>query len=178
MKRSLPALLLLLAACASITPSKNPEWDAVPAPILSAFCSRVRGEGLSREAQMLLVKKTQPLISASSIRALGEAFYRQGDSAMIAATLNNMLKPIPLTITADGTCSWRAIDTIDARRDHEMLVVQLSTPFVNPFARSEAGLFARMSVGGQAPQWYWIPVAERNGQWAIGTVLPLDLHEE
>jgi hypothetical protein len=59
-----------------------------------------------------------------------------------------------------------------------VLVVELSAPFVNPFVRGESGLFARMSAGGQGSQWYWIPIAERNGQWAIGRVTPLELHEE
>ncbi len=179
MKRTLPALLLL-AACATATapPKKAPEWTTVPAPILNAFCARLRGEGVARDSQILVLKMTQPLITASSIDGLGQAFFKRGNSVMMSEALNAVVKPIPLTIPTSGSCTWLPIDAVDRRRDHERIILELSTPFVNPYSRGESGLFARMSVGGQAAEWFWIPVAERNGEWAIGMVLPMELHEE
>jgi hypothetical protein len=97
---------------------------------------------------------------------------------MLAEALNAALKPLPLKITQGGTCSWQPIDRVDPARHHERLTLELSAPFINPFVRGESGLFARMSVGGQGAQWYWIPVAERGGQWMVGRVMPLELHEE
>ncbi|HJW94367.1 MAG TPA: hypothetical protein VJ901_12190 [Thermoanaerobaculia bacterium] len=178
MKRLLPALLLLAACATAVPPAKMPEWTEVPAPILNAFCSRVRSEGVSRESQISVVKTTQPIVTASSLRSLGESYFKIGDTVMLAEALNAALKPLPLSITQGGSCAWKPIDHLDTRRDHEVLVVELSAPFVNPFVRGESGLFARMSAGGQGSQWYWIPIAERNGQWAIGRVTPLELHEE
>ncbi|SRR5581483_2986260 len=177
MKKLLPALFLF-AACASAPPARPPQWSEIPAPILNALCAKLHSEGVSHESQISLLKTTRPLITANSIGGLGRAFGKQGDSAMMADVLNSSLQPLPLAVTQGGNCNWRPVDRIDARRDHETLIVEVSAPFVNPFERGEAGLFARMSVGGQAPQWYWIPVAEHNGAWAIGMVLPLDLHEE
>jgi hypothetical protein len=178
MKKLLPALLLLAACATAIPPAKTPDWTEIPAPILNAFCARARNDGISRESQMLIVKTTQPIVTASSLRSLGEAYFKAGDTVMLAEALNASLKPLPLNVAPGGTCNWRPIDRIDSRRDHELLTVELSAPFINPFVRGESGLFARMSVGGQAPQWYWIPVAERGGQWAVGGVMPLELHEE
>lgn len=179
MKKLLPALLLL-AACATAPPppTKTPEWTEVPPAILNAFCARVRGEAVSRDSQISVVKTTQPIVTAMSLRSLGESYFKAADTVMLAEALNAALKPIPLTIAPGGSCSWKPIEHLDTRRDHEVLVVELSSPFPNPYVRGESGLFARMSVGGQGSQWYWIPVADRNGQWMVGRVMPLDLHEE
>ena len=178
MKRLLPALLLLAACASTAPPATPPDWNEVPASILNAFCARARDEGLSRDSQILVVKTTQPIVTALSLRALGEAFFKVGDTVMLAEFLNTKLKALPLTVTEGGTCNWLPIERVDRARHHERITLELSAPFINPFVRGESGLFARMSVGGQAPQWYWIPVAERGGQWAIGKVLALDLHEE
>lgn len=179
MTKLLPALVLL-AACATTAPpaAAPPLWTNVPAPILNAFCARLRGEGVARDSQILVLKTTQPLITASSMDALGQAFFKRGNSVMMSEALNAVLKPLPLTIPTGGSCTWQPIDAVNPRRDHERIILELSTPFVNPYSKSESGLFARMSVGGQAPEWFWIPVAERNGEWAIGMVLPMELHEE
>ncbi len=177
MKTLLPALFLV-AACASAPSATPPRWTEVPAPILNAFCAKIRGEGVSHESLLSVLKTTRPLISANSLGALGASFGKQGNSAMMADVLNSSLQPLPLAVTPGGNCNWRPVEKFDKTRDHETLIVEFSAPFVNPFTRGESGLFARMSVGGQAPQWYWIPVAEHNGAWAIGIVLPLDLHEE
>jgi hypothetical protein len=178
MKRLLPALLLLAACASSTPPATPPQWTEIPPSILNAFCARVRGEAVSRDSEIAVVKTTSPIITASSLRALAESYFKSADTVMLAEALNAALKPLPLTITSGGSCTWRAIDRVDTRRDHEVLIVELSAPFLNPFQRTESGLFARMSVGGQGSQWYWIPLAERDGNWAIGRVVPLDLHEE
>src|SRR4051812_35075577 len=179
MKTLLPALLLL-AACATTPPpvAKTPEWTEVPSAILNAFCARVRGEAVSRDSQISVVKTTQPIVTATSLRSLAESYFMTADTVMLAEALNAALKPIPLTITANGSCSWKTIEHLDTRRDHEVLVVELSSPFPNPYVRGESGLFARLSAGGQGSQWYWIPLAERKGQWAVGRVIPLEMHEE
>lgn len=178
MKTLLPALLLLAACATAVPPAKTPDWTEVPAPILNAFCSRLRNDAISRESQISVVKTTQPIVTASSLRSLGEAYFKIGDTVMLAEALNASLKPLPLNIAKGGSCTWKPIDHLDPKRDHEVLVLELSAPFVNPFVRGESGLFARISAGGQGSQWYWIPVAERNGQWAVGGVMPLELHEE
>jgi len=179
MKTLLPALLLL-AACATtaVAPAKAPDWTEIPAPVLSSFCSRVRGEAISRDSQISVVRMTQPIVTASSLRSLGESYFKTANTEMLAEALSATLKPMPLTINSGGSCNFKPIDHLDTRRDHEVLVLELSSPFINPYVRGESGLFARMSAGGQGAQWYWIPIAEKNGQWMVGRVMPLDLHED
>jgi hypothetical protein len=49
-------------------------------------------------------------------------------------------------------------------------VVELSSPLLNPYARREAGLFARVSSGDH-PSWYWIALAPApDGSWRLRSV--------
>jgi hypothetical protein len=48
-------------------------------------------------------------------------------------------------------------------------VVELSAPFANPFGK-EAGIVARVSLGGQHPAYYYIPLASRGDHWVVGYV--------
>jgi hypothetical protein len=177
MKRIAAITLLLAIRCATAPPATPPQWTEVPPSILNALCARLRTEGVSSESQVAIVNQTQPIITANSMLALGRQYAKGGNATGMADALNQALAPLPVSTTG-ASCAWTPIAHLDPRRDHERMVVQLSAPFVNPFQRSEAGLFARFSVGGQAPQWYWIPLAEAKGQWMIGGIMPLDLHEE
>jgi hypothetical protein len=177
MKRLLPVTLLLAASCATAPPAQAPQWTEIPPTILNAFCAHTRHEGIGRDTQIAVMKKTQPIITSASMSALASIFPGRGNASRLDAAMVASISQLPITMPA-GSCDWRPIDRIDAARDHERVILQLSAPFLNPFAPKESGLFARMSVGGQAPEWFWIPVAEHNGQWYIGIILPLDLHEE
>jgi hypothetical protein len=179
--RRLPALLLgsfLAVSCAHApaVPFTAPPWTEVPASVSEAMCGRLRNEAISPEATIVLVRTTQPLVSASSIRSLGHAYTVETNGASPAAAIGPSLQPLPIG-TIEGSCAWQLVDRLDPRTTVDTMVLQLSTPFVNPFARHEAGMLARFSIGGQASQWYWIPLGERKGQWAIGYILPLDMHE-
>jgi hypothetical protein len=181
LRRSLPVLLigsLLAISCAHApaVPFTAPAWTEVPASVSEAMCGRLRNEAISPEGTIVLVRTTQPLVSASSMRSLGHAYTVETNGAAPAAVISPSLQPIPVNTIA-GSCAWQLVDRLDPKTTVDTMVLQLSTPFINPFTRHEAGMLARFSIGGQASQWYWIPLGERKGQWAIGYILPLDMHE-
>lgn len=180
MKRLFFLTFLLLSACASAPPAKAPQWSKVPRVVLDAFCVRLRNEGVSRDSTMVVVKSTQPLITPGSLAALSNISPKGGtnlDLPTLADEINTTAQFLDLEIPTSG-CSWRTIDAIDRKRDLDTMILQLSPPFVNPFVKSEAGLFARMSVGGDSPEWYWIPLAHKGEQLGVGHILPLSLYEE
>lgn len=177
MKRIAVVLSLFLFGCASAPrkPTTPPDWTEIPPSIAEALCAKLRSEAISSDATIDLVKTTQPLVTPSSIHSLGTIYPSKGSSAVLAAAVAASQQRLPIS-TSGASCHWRPIETSEARKHDEMLL-QLSAPFVNPYAPGEAGLFARLTLGGHDAQWYWVPLAQRKGVWAIGFVLPMDLHE-
>ena len=166
-------VLLFFACASSAPPIQPPAWTQVPGPLLDALCATLQGEGMSPE-NVVVVKTTQPLVTAASLRSVGHAYGKDADVGSLASAMP--ASPLPLALT-DARCAWKPITKLDPVRNHDQMVVELSSPIPNPFTRNEAGVMARMSLGGHDSQWYWIPLAQRNGQWAIGLVLPMDMHE-
>ena len=95
----------------------------------------------------------------------------------MAQAINAALPPMKIDVEGSTSCPWEPIDRIDPVAQAQTTVVELSGPFPNPFVRGEAGILVRLSVGGQYAQWYWVPLAERDGRLGIGIVMPLNLHE-
>ena len=177
MKRIAVLLSPFLFGCASVPrkPTTPPDWTEVPPSIAEALCSKLRSEAISSDATIDLLTMTQPLVTPSSIHSLGTIYPSKGSSAMVADAVVAGQRRLPINATG-SSCHWRPIDTVQAR-SHDEMALELSAPFVNPYAVGEAGLFARLTLGGHDAQWYWIPLAQRKGVWAIGFVLPMDLHE-
>jgi hypothetical protein len=171
-------LLTALLGCASAPPPKAPEWTTMPPAVLDAFCGKLKQEGLtSMDVPVTIVTTTQPLISGASLQSLGHAYGKDAEVSPLAQLINSALQPMRIDVSAAHSCSWSGIAKMDPDLHHDFMIVELSAPFLNPFSRRESGLFARYSLGGHDSQWYWIPLAEREGIWAIGSVLPLDMHE-
>ena len=171
-------LALFVSACASKpVPMEAPHWTEVPRSAVEAFCSRFHDEGISSETTINVVKMTQPLVTANALRSLAEAAMNGGriDANKVAAAVAAASEPIPVAVPTRG-CSWRGIDP-SARRAIDILTLEVSAPFVNPFARSSSGLLARLSLAGQGTTWYWLPVAQRGPQVMIGTPMPLNIRE-
>jgi hypothetical protein len=128
----------------------------------------MHSEGMSGELRV--VKTSQPLITAAALEALAEAtFYRGKPIASITAAA-------AVPVETAGSCTTRAIESINAR-DADVMVVQFSSPFANPFARGQLGVIARLSLGDEAPTWYWIPIGERNGIWAAAPPMMLAVRD-
>lgn len=172
------SVLLILSGCASAPPPPRPAapaWEAVPAAVLDALCARLLDDGIgSSGATIAVTKTTQPIATAQAIVALGAMTRGNARSSDMAEALRAGQRAIPVQLGGAG-CAWRSIAALDATRHADAMVVEISAPFVNPFGRGEPGLFARASLGGTHPSWYWIPVANFQGTWVVGRVLPLIL---
>jgi len=143
LKRAVLAVLLL-TSCASRPKLVPPVWDAVPAHIAEALCTRLKMDAVA-SGSLLIVNVTQPLAPAVN-------------------------RAIPINL---GTsCDWTGIDARDIRKHRDEMVVELSNP-VADHQRGEVGLFARVSLGGENPEMYWISLIPRGDQWAVRFVFAL-----
>jgi hypothetical protein len=140
----------------------------VPHGVLDVFCSRLHDEGVSVETTVEVVSTTQPLITPEAMESLAEAIgYSQAfDPVVMSQKASHDASRMPVTVP-QGTCAWRAVDE-KARRASDVMTIEFSSPFVNPFARNSFGLLARLSLAREAATWYWVPLGERNGQLAAG----------
>jgi hypothetical protein len=168
--------ILLLAACASSSnkpPVETvPRWTAVPSSIVQAMCTKLHTEGMRNTVNVETT--TEPLITRETLIGLAEAAEQQTrqDPEKLAAIINGGKSMIPVTVDGDGGCSFHPVTRAKDGRTDEMLL-QFSPPLVNPFERGSAGVFARLSLAGEAPQWYWVPIRQKNGTWYPG--MPMSL---
>jgi len=170
-------MFLLLAACASAPPKPTlpPAWTQMPAAVLDTICAKLQEEGITID-NLAIAKTTQPIVTAASLRSVAHQYGKDADTSALAQIYTTAIQPMPLALN-ESRCAWKPIAKLDPIRDHDQLVVEISAPIPNPFARNEAGILARMTLGGHDSQWYWIPLGQKNGQWGIGIVLPLDMHD-
>lgn len=177
-----PLILFLLVApsCASkpSAPMQAPHWTEVPRTAVEAFCSRRHDEGISPEITINVVRTTQPLVTAAALRGLAEIAFTGGkmDTNKVAAAVEAGNSSIPVAIPAGG-CSWRSIDASARANAIDTMTLEISAPFVNPFARSSTGLLGRLSLAGQGTTWYWLPVAQRGTQATFGSPTPLAIRD-
>lgn len=159
------AVLLLLVGCATAPPAPAPPLpDSVPRGVIESFCSLLHGEGMTSEVRV--IRTTQPIINSESLQALLD---RTSDSPPKRALPPIKVSDTPLPVEIpNGSCIGRSIDAFYAPRDSDVMVLELSAPFANPFASGQPGVLARFSLGNESPTWYWIPIAGQNGRWIAG----------
>ncbi len=127
------------------------------------MCGLLTSEGMTSEIRV--VKVTRPLITAATLQALADAAFYGGRSSGSAAEAGNTAVSVELP---PKSCIARSIDTLDPRRDRDVMVIQFSAPLANPFERGHLGVVVRLSLGDEAPTWYWIPISARAGNWVAG----------
>jgi len=122
-------------------------------------------------SELRVVRTTQPLITPAVINAMADvAFYR---GKPVTPVLPNASMPVE-----PASCSRAMIDAINPRRDADTMVLQFSSPFTNPYTRRQLGVVARLSLGDDAPMWYWIPIVDHGGAWfPAGQALMLAVHD-
>lgn len=164
--KAIAALALLVLACGS-TPPPPPApttWTSLPPTIVQALCTKLHAEGMG--GTINIVTTTAPLITRESL--IGLAAAADAPSKKDQSKLNDVLAvaslKLPIALEGTGACELHPIASAAAGHSDEMLL-ELSAPFVNPFERKSTGLLARLSLAGEAPQWYWIPLGLHNGQW-------------
>jgi hypothetical protein len=141
--------------------------------VVQALCTKLQSEGLGGRGNV--VATTEPLITRASLVGLAAAVDQdpKNDPTQLAAAISATTSKLPVTVeAAPDTCDLQAVASAGEARGDEMLL-QLSPPFVNPFQRGSTGLLARLSLGGEAPQWYWVPLGAKNGTWLAS--LPMSL---
>ena len=172
MRRLTAAFLLLLTACASApsTPAPTvPEWELIPAGIAGALCKRLQMDGVGTiGAEIAIVKITQPIVNGQVLGSLGRP--RRGRPTHVV----HRALPVATVSGGAGGCAWKPIDALDPARQHDSMVVELSAPVANP-TKNEAGIAARVSLGGTHPNWYWIELIPAGGAWSVGRIFPLAL---
>ena len=171
--RRVAAAVLLIAACKHAPPPPPPTFTSVPRGALDAMCLRLKDEGISSELRV--VRNSQPLISPASLQALGEAAFARvapNSNALEAAAALS----IPIEVRPDS-CARRTIDVIDPLRDNDAMILEFSAPFANPFSKKQIGVLARLTVGGESPVWYWIPLTLQKDRWIAGRPSTLSVTE-
>ena len=155
---------LLLTACSSSAPPAPlvPEWDVIPAGVVSALCTRMENDAMT-SGTLTLIKTTRPLVTTPVLGALA-----RGASRMRPVPPPSNAE-LPVQVPTGTTCTFTPANAIDPNLHYDQMVVELSAPFANPFGK-EAGIVARVSLGGQQPAYYYIPLASRGGGWSIGFV--------
>ena len=162
--------------CASPGPvTTAPDLKSVPAVVVDAACTTLRNEGIASDA--LVVSSTQKIITGASLRSLAHSYNKDLDASSLAAAINSVVVSTPIDLRSTA-CHWQPIPKLDPVAQVQMTVVEFSAPFINPFTKGESGVLVRMSVGNHDAQWYWIPIAQRQGLMGIGLVMPLDMHED
>jgi hypothetical protein len=157
-------LALLLTACATTQPPlRAPQWDAIPGGVVDALCQRLQQDRFADS--LVMVKITQPIATSRSLAAL---FPMQKRPLTITPP---PARAIPVE-TAGGTCTWKAIDAAERGRFGDSVVVDLSAPILNPADPRQAGLFARISIGG-AYEWYWIALVPQRETWVLAGIAPI-----
>lgn len=164
--KAIVALALFVLACGS-TPPPPPApttWTSLPPSIVQALCTKLHSEGLS--GRVNIITTTSPLITHESLFGLAAAADEQGkkDPAKLNAVLAVASLKLPIAIEGTGTCELHPIASAAEGHSDEMLL-EVSPPFANPFVRKSTGLLARLSLAGEAPQWYWVPLGLHAGQW-------------
>ena len=167
-----PVLTLLIAACASAPPMPQTPITTLPQGALDMMCAVLRAEGMTSEVRV--VKETQPIVTPASLRALAEASF--ASKPVKAEAIQAILTTPLIPVEASGqTCIARFVTATEAARANDVMILQFSSPFANPFGRGQTGALARLSLGGEAATWYWIPLVYRNDRWLAGAPASLSV---
>jgi len=166
--------LLLFSSCATTAPAPalpHPEWSAIPTGVVDSFCKRLHDDAIALGGELAIVTTTQPLATTTTMTALSQAYFKRADARGAVEAMADSHGSIPVAF-AGSVCPWKPISGIDPTH-RDMMIVELSSPLANPYVHNEAGLFARVSLGGNEASWYWIPLVQRGGAWSVGHITPL-----
>jgi hypothetical protein len=170
-KPLLIASFLFVTACATTPPvlSEAPAWEMIPAGVTDLLCSRLQMDALATDT-VAVVRVTQPLVTNESVGALKASVASPTSRKAPKGMAQPVNRAIPIQF--GQRCAWKPLGAFDARPADEMLV-ELSAPIVNPVIPSEAGLFARVTLAGEHPAWYWIALVPHGDDWGARRVYVL-----
>jgi hypothetical protein len=165
--RTLALLLLFTVLPIEAAPRPTaPDWEMVPSGVVDALCQRLKMDAIAT-GSLAIVRVTQPLITPQSIATLaGPKKVRK------APSVSFVNRAIPIDFTGTD-CHWRPIEAGKLGQLADEMVVELSAPLANPYSKGEAGLFVRVTLGGEHPAWYWISLVPAGEGWAVRFVFVL-----
>jgi hypothetical protein len=168
--------LAIFAACATSgaatpPPPRLPQWATIPAAVSETLCTSFREEGISATAGLNVVKTTQSLlITPAAMQSLAEDSFGTIDPTRAADAAVAAAHEVPIALPHG--CAWRPIEAQSAGEFADTMTLELSPPLVNPFGlkfgHGSAGMFARVSLAGEAATWYWLPLLQRGESWSAG----------
>jgi hypothetical protein len=168
---ALLSVTLLGAGCASQpkTPPPPPP-DTISATALDALCARLQMDAFATGSPLALVNTTRPLATQTSVSSLMLIAERNAHTnpQRLGMTMVQGNRALPVSI--DGSsCAWKSITLAQAASLRDEVIVELSAPAPSPFSARDAGIFARVSVGGEgsSASWYWIALAAYGDRWAV-----------
>lgn len=168
MQRLLVALVFL--SCAEPAPPPvAPDWTALPVGVVDALCARLQMDAIATGAPLTVVSTTRPLATPQSLHTLTLTARGRTTSVGASEAVALMNRSLPV-ITEGSACPWRPIAASQLAQHQDEMVLELSAPALHPFSPREAGLFARVTVGGQGASWYWIHLAPSPVGWRIASV--------
>jgi hypothetical protein len=169
------ALFLVVSCTSAPAPTMlAPDWAVIPPTLTEALCMRLRMDAIAT-GNVTIVKTTQPLATPHTVAALANiAKRRRKTRAMSGDNAAIVNRVIPVSLPA-GTCSWTPIEVRDMPNHSDEMIVELSSPLPNPYEAGEAGVFARVSLGGVNESWYWVPLIAQGTTWAAGMPVSLVL---
>lgn len=174
MKRTCVGMLLFVS-CASSAPKMPPKpMTQLPSSALEMMCTVFKAEGMTSDLRV--VKETQSIITPTALQALAQASMTrtQPKREAMEALLTAPFIPVETTTKA---CASRFVTSAEAARATDVMILQFSSPGPNPFAKGQSGTFVRMTLGGEAATWYWVPLAYRGDRWIAGPPFPLAFAE-
>ena len=166
---ALALLAIALASCATHPAVPLVAPDSVSAAVLEGLCGRLRIDAIASTAPLAVVSETRPLATQQSMSALAMTARGRVKGNRIAGSAVEANRTVPVHVQ-NGQCAWRAVAPAQLDRHRDEMLVELSAPAINPFAPKEAGVFARVTVGGEGASWYWISLHPYGDQWAVGNV--------
>jgi hypothetical protein len=147
--------------------------DKLPSAALDQICARMRAEGISSELRV--VKETQPIMTPAALQGLGDSSFAHTSPNRDAVEAMLTTPMIPVEQGAKS-CASRFISQAEVANLSDVMVLQFSPPFLNPFGH-DIGTLARISLGGASSTWYWVPLVHRDGHWYGGPPMPLPFIE-
>lgn len=172
--KGLFAIVLLATGCATHSAPPPRPLTELPEAVVNAMCLQFHAEGMTSEVRV--VNMTQPIVTPGALRALSEGSFKSRplDPERIRAIALAPLIPVEVP---PQTCVSRFVTPKEAERANDVMIIQFSSPFENPFSRGQHGTLVRLSLGGADSTWYWIPLAYRNDHWLVGAPASISVIE-
>lgn len=174
-----PLALIIFGACRTGSVQVHPAASNEVTPlVLEQLCSFL-GEDRLGPSPVHVALTFREIVTGDVLVALAFAMGRDPSPAdlapaeELARSLRTTASPAAVTLPHRTRCAFTAA----APAGELPVVLELSTPFSNPYAASGAGVVLRLSLAGQARTWYFAELRRNARAWAVSRVLLLPMND-